>query len=99
MAEHYASGNWHVKKGNEGEFIERWNDFLQWTRKTQPQLVTARLIRDVADPSHFVSFAEWESTSGRDAWRNDPDFATHLMACRRLCDDFYGNDYELTSTI
>jgi hypothetical protein len=26
MAEHYASGTWHVKQGKEEEFIERWTE-------------------------------------------------------------------------
>ena len=99
MSDHFASGNWHVKEGKEAEFIERWNEFLQWTRKTQPALVSASLIRDVADSKHFVSFAEWQDTAGRDTWRNDPEWSPHMMACRELCEDFYGNDFERVALI
>lgn len=93
MAEHFASGNWHVKKGNEEEFVERWKEFLQWTHDTQKSLVSANLIRDERDPSHFISFAEWGDSAARDAWRDEPGFAERFAACRALCEDFYGGDY------
>lgn len=99
MAEHFASGNWQVKKGNEDEFVKRWKDWLQWTRNTQKSLVGASLIRDVRDPSHFISFAEWEDAAARDAWKNDSGFPARFAACRSLCEDFYGGDYGRTVAI
>ncbi|MGH2757872.1 MAG: antibiotic biosynthesis monooxygenase [Actinomycetota bacterium] len=90
---HFASGNWHVKKGEEEKFVERWTEFLRWTRETQPALVSASLIRDEKDPAHFVSFAEWKTSGGRDGWREAPGFSERFSACRALCDDFYGGDY------
>ena len=94
MAGQFASGNWHVAAGKEDEFIQRWTEFLNWTRETQPQLVYANLIRDSRDMSHFVSFAEWKSTEARDAWRQEPAFAEHFGACKALCDDMSASDYE-----
>ena len=99
MAEHYASGNWHVASGKEDEFIERWRAFLSWTRDSQPELEYANLIRDNNDPSHFISWAGWKSTDGRDAWRSDPAFAEHFSACRDLCDDMGASDYALAVEI
>src|SRR5918999_218938 len=94
MGDHFASGNWQVSKGKEGEFVERWTEFLGWARETQPSQVSASLIRDDNDSSHFVSFAEWSDSAGRSAWRQDPGFAERLSACRSLCEDFYGGDYD-----
>ncbi len=94
MAEYYASGNWHVKEGEEQEFVERWTGFLQWTRKDHPALEAASLIRDQGDPRHFLSFASWEDPEARAAWKQSPEFAERFGACRELCDDFYGSDYE-----
>src|SRR5204863_2230708 len=54
MAEHYASGNWHVQEGKEDEFITRWTQFLEWTREDHPALESARLIRDAGDLRHFI---------------------------------------------
>jgi heme-degrading monooxygenase HmoA len=94
MGDHFASGNWQVSKGKEGEFVERWSEFLGWARETQSSLVNASLIRDDNDSSHFVSFAEWSEAAGRSAWRQDPGFAERFNACRSLCEDFYGGDYD-----
>ena len=94
MSEHFASGNWKVKSGRETEFIERWTEFLQWTRKTQPGLVSASLIRDSQDAAHFVSLAEWVDAGARDAWKSSNEFGGLFEACRALCADFYGGDYD-----
>lgn len=99
MADRFASGSWHVTQGKEEEFVERWTDFLRWTRKTQPALVTAGLIRDERDPRHFISFAEWEHPEARDAWKANREFGEQLAACRALCDTFRGSDYERVVTI
>ena len=94
MAEHYASGNWHVQEGKEDEFITRWTEFLEWTRKDHPALESARLIRDAGDLRHFISFAMWKDPDARAAWKESSGFAQRMGACRQLCDEFYGSDYE-----
>jgi len=86
-----------VREGAEDEFVSRWTDFLGWTRETQPGLVSARLLRDEQDPRHFVSFAEWQDPGARDGWRQRPEFSAKFAACRELCDEFYGSDYERTA--
>jgi len=99
VAEHYASGDWHVTKGKEKEFVQAWTDFLEWTRKTQPGLTRATLTKDAKDPNHFMSLSEWEDTKARDAWRNAPEFQGLFMAARSLCDEMSNSDYEQTVSI
>ncbi|MEI8408950.1 MULTISPECIES: antibiotic biosynthesis monooxygenase family protein [unclassified Kribbella] len=94
MAEHYASGNWQVRAGREQEFVERWTEFLQWTRKDHPAMLTATLLRDGSVPGHYVSFAEWADEQSRTAWKESPDFTVHFAACRDLCEQMSGSDYE-----
>jgi heme-degrading monooxygenase HmoA len=94
MTEPFASGDWHVTAGKEEEFIERWREFMEWTRKTQPRLVSASLLRDTAEPRHFLSFAEWDHAAARDAWKQSDGFMQRFSACRKLCDDMRGSDYE-----
>lgn len=96
---HFASGNWHVVAGKEQEFIERWTEFLQWTRAAHPALVSATLIREGQDQGHFLSFAQWHDAAARDAWKQDPAFMERFGACRSLCRDFYGGDYNRLLTI
>jgi len=99
VGEHYASGNWHVTKGKEDEFVERWTEFLQWTRKDFPGLQHATLIQDAEDKGHFVSTSEWEDTASRAAWKTSPEFAKKFGAARALCDEMSSIDAERRVTI
>jgi len=99
MADQCASGNWHVKAGKEKEFVERWTEFLQWTRKDHPALVNATLIQDEADKGHFVSTSEWENADARTAWKQSPEFSKKFQAARDLCDEMSSIDAERRVTI
>lgn len=95
----YASGNWHVTDDKGDEFMERWTTFLTWTKDANEGFMTARLLRDATDPNHFVSFATWRDLDTLDAWRQKPEFAEHFGACRALCTDMNGGNYDLVRTI
>lgn len=95
MGEAFASGNWHVQEGKEQEFIQRWNEWLSWTRESQPALKYANLIQDEGDPRHFISISHWEDPDSRGAWKQSDEFAQKFRAVRSLCDDFYGGDCQL----
>ena len=96
--EHFASGTWIVQPGREKDFVTRWNQFLAWTRAEAPGLRGAMLIKDAGDDRHFISMAGWDSLEHLYAWRALPGFAERMGACRALCDDFRGSNYELTAT-
>jgi len=99
MSDNYASGNWVVSNGQEREFIQRWVEFLEWTRASARGLLSAQLIQDADDPRHFISFAGWESSEAMKAWRALPGFADKLSACRVLCEDFRGSSYTVAATV
>jgi heme-degrading monooxygenase HmoA len=94
-----ASGDWQVRRGSEDEFIARWTEFLEWTKASAPGFLGARLIRDTEQPTHFVSFAEWESGAARQSWRRLPEFASKMGACRALCEDMKGGDYDVAVVV
>ncbi|MET7615760.1 antibiotic biosynthesis monooxygenase family protein [Streptomyces sp. NPDC005408] len=96
---YWASGNWHVADGKADEFIERWTGFLTWTKEANEGFVTARLIHDLNDPGHYVSFAAWQDVDSLTAWRNKPEFAEHFGGCRALCTDMEAGNYELVVVI
>lgn len=98
-ADSYASGNWFVKQGEEDTFLKRWREFLEWTRDNAPGFSRATLIRDAANPHHFISFAEWDDDSSQNAWRSLPEFTAKLGACRALCDDFQGGSFHRAISI
>jgi heme-degrading monooxygenase HmoA len=99
MTEHYSSGNWVVNAGREKEFVQRWTEFLDWTRASAHGLRSAQLIQDSDEPRHFLSFACWENSEAMKAWRALPDFVGRLGACRLLCEDFRGSSYMVVATV
>jgi heme-degrading monooxygenase HmoA len=94
-----VSGDWRVRKGSEDEFVQRWTEFLEWTKANVPGFIGARLIRDADEASHFISFAEWEDPDARQNWRGLPEFATKMGACRALCDEMRGANYDLAAAV
>jgi len=95
----FASGNWLVTDGKQDEFVARWTEFLGWTRANVPGLEGASLIQDTGDPRHFVSFALWSDAGARGAWKQMAGFAEHLGACRALCEEMAGSDFELAAEV
>lgn len=91
--EHYASGNWTVKEGQTEAFIDRWQQWLARSTEEVPGFGSARLIQDVSNPQHFLSYSDWDTPEARDAWKQSPEFAEGFSSCRELCDDFRGGDY------
>jgi heme-degrading monooxygenase HmoA len=98
-SKHWASGNWQVSDGKAEEFIDRWRAFLTWTRDENEGFLGARLIRELANPNHFVSFAAWQDVDAMRAWQGQPEFAERFVACRALCDDMHSGGYELAVDI
>jgi heme-degrading monooxygenase HmoA len=98
MAETYTSGTWMVKAGEEDAFVEAWREFVTWASEL-PGSGTFRLARDLAQPSHFLSFGPWESSEAQTAWRSHPEFAERLGRVRAHCDDFSASAYELVTTV
>jgi quinol monooxygenase YgiN len=99
MTEHYGSGTWDVREGHEAEFVQRWTEFITWSRSTHPEMLVASLLSDRSVPGHYVSFAEWSDPSARDAWKRTPEFAERFSACAALCANAKGADYDLVVTI
>jgi hypothetical protein len=65
----------------------------------RPGLLSARLVRDVGEPGHFVSFAERESLPSVTDWMELPDFAANFGACSALCGQGRGSHYTLTAQV
>jgi heme-degrading monooxygenase HmoA len=89
----YTSGDWRVKEGNEQEFIDRWTEFVTWTKESSNGANEFFLIQQADVPQHFLSFGNWDDQSAVDAWRQTSDFAERLGRCRELCDEFKANDF------
>jgi len=81
------------------EFVRAWTAFLDWTKASAPGFLGARLIHDPDEPLHYISFAEWESHPARQAWRALPEFGERMGACRALCEEMRGSNYDLVVAV
>lgn len=94
MGDVYASGSWHVRSGHDDEFMKRWLAVIEWGRTAHPDgFERARLLREDASPSHFVSLLEWDSSEARHAWREDAALPERMRALAELCDDTHTGAY------
>jgi len=98
MQETYTSGVWLAKAGEEDDFVEAWREFAAWAR-TMPGCGTLRLVRDLDQPSRFMSFAPWESFETQRAWKELGEFRERMTAVRRHVDDFAPSTYELVAEV
>lgn len=98
MQETYTSGVWLAKAGEEDDFVAAWREFVAWAR-TMPGCGTLRLVRDLDQPSRFMSFAPWESFETQRAWKELDEFRERMTVVRRHCDDFTPTTYELVTQV
>jgi heme-degrading monooxygenase HmoA len=95
----WASGFWRVKEGKEGEFVERWKDWLGWTSRSVAGFRSAKLLRAEDDPQRFTSFSDWDDDASRKAWAASDEFKEKFGAVRGLCDEFVGGNYDTAAAI
>ena len=78
MAEAYTNGTWKVKPGEEDAFVQEWTAFATWA-SGMPGSGTFRLVRDTDDPSHYMSFASWESYEAHASWKATSEFKEGII--------------------
>jgi heme-degrading monooxygenase HmoA len=98
MGETYTSGSWKVKQGHEDDFVEAWKDFVSWA-KDQPGSGRFRLVRDVEDPTRFLSFAPWESFEAQQAWKETDEFMAGMKRVREHVESFEPSTYETVAEV
>lgn len=83
MNSYLSAGDWTVKEGHtEQDFVEAWLGSVDMDPPIEGLRVRPRLLRDLARPGHFLSFAEWESREAIDRFRGRPDFPGVMSAIR-----------------
>ena len=83
----YTVGLWKVKKGNEKDFLEVWQQFALWTEKNHQGAGLGRLLQDIDQPDKFISFGSWDSEMQIGEWRSKPEFKAFIQNARELCED------------
>ena len=92
----YTHTTWQVKTGQEGEFVQRWNEWVEWSRD-QGLTAPALLLRDVENPQKFVSFGPWESISAVRSWRALPGYQEQVSRLRDVIDNFEPRTLEVVA--
>ena len=64
-----------------------------------PDSGTFRLVRDVDEPSRYMSFGPWESFEAQEAWKAMSEFRERIGRVRSHCDDFAPALFELVTRV
>ena len=96
MAPPFTHTSWVVKEGRESEFVERWREWADWTRR-QGLASHATLLRDVDDPRRFVSFGPWESMQAVRNWRALTGYHERVAELRELVDELEPRTLEVVA--
>ncbi len=83
----FTHTTWQVKPGHEDEFVQAWLDWVEWSHRLGLR-AQARLLRDVENPSTFVSFGPWETISAVRTWRGDPGYHERVARLQGLVERF-----------
>ena len=94
VGEPYTSTTWIVKPGQEDEFVRRWAEFAEWSAG-QGLAAPAMLLRDMDDPTRFVSFGPWEDLQLIWRWRDQTGFQEHVASMNELLVSFEPRTLEL----
>jgi heme-degrading monooxygenase HmoA len=95
----YVSGDWTVMEGRATDFVESWTAFTRWSLDSARGAERFLLLRDEADPLHFLSLGIWKDSGSVSAWRKGSTFGEMLGRCRAFCDEFRARDYALASEV
>jgi heme-degrading monooxygenase HmoA len=95
VAETYTMAFWTTKAGAEDAFVEAWTEFAEWI-KDQPGAGTMQLVRDLGDPSKFISFADWAGIEEIHRWKGTPEFREQIGRIKQHTDAFVPIEAELT---
>jgi heme-degrading monooxygenase HmoA len=87
MGTPFTHTTWYVKPGREEEFVSRWQEWAEWSRK-QGLRAQARLLRDVEQPSTFVSFGPWETLGAVRAWRAESGYHERVARLQEVVERF-----------
>ena len=90
----YTSGDWHVKADNLEAFLEAWTALAESSVEGGGGREFI-LIRDVADPLHFVSFGRWRDQGALTMSRSRRTFMELFRRCQSLCEQSRGGYFLL----
>jgi heme-degrading monooxygenase HmoA len=94
--DNYSLTVWIVKAGQEEEFVARWSDFAAWSA-AEGLRARAQLLRDVDEPTRFISFGPWETLDAIRRWRTLSGFQEQLARLSEVVERFEPHTLELVA--
>jgi len=85
--EPYTHTTWVVKAGLEDAFIERWLEWVEWSR-SEGFRARPLLLRDLDHPQTFVSLGVWESVDAVRHWRGSAGYQTRVARLHEVLESF-----------
>lgn len=95
---HYTHAVWRAKPGREDAFVAAWHELAERTKASFPR-AQGTLVRDVSDPTRFISFGPWADLEEIAAFRDSPAFREAAAAMRDLLESFEPGTYELVREV
>jgi heme-degrading monooxygenase HmoA len=95
---HYTHTTWSVKPDLEGEFVRRWSEWAEWSHR-QGLDAPAFLLRDLENPSTFISFGPWQSVTAVKNWRALAGYHERVARLREVVDGFEPRTLEVTARV
>ena len=92
----YTHTTWHVQLGRENEFVERWREWADWSRREGFE-AQALLLRDLEHPQTFVSFGPWESVAAVRNWRKLPGYQARVARLSEFVESFEPRTLEIAA--
>src|SRR6266536_2825274 len=87
MEKPYSHTVWRVKDGMQDEFVARWSEWVEWSRRNG-FAASAMLIRDSDDPTRFGSFGPWETVDAVRSWRSLSGYQERVGRLQELVEGF-----------
>jgi heme-degrading monooxygenase HmoA len=85
--EPYTHTTWIVKPGLEDAFVERWAEWVDWSR-TEGFDAQALLLRDLDRPRTFISLGRWESIDAVRNWRGSAGYQARVTRLHEVLEGF-----------
>src|SRR5687768_819612 len=83
----YTLASWHVRAGQEDEFLRVWRDELAPAMLNVSPATHGTLIQSLTDSQQYYSFGPWESMERMQAARTDPQVRAVIDRLTTLCNE------------
>jgi len=97
MSEFITSGTWKPKPGQEAAFIAAWEEFAGWA-SGMDGAGRLRLMRDLANPSQFLSTGIWDSIEQVHEWKASPEFSERMGRVQQHVAEFTPAELQVIAT-